>query len=91
MTWSITDTELSAFTIQRSKIINMVPKTPRTINKLVQLNLLLWHCDNLLIIPWFYDYTHNILYLDIDGLAQERRNSIANALELHLFCTNPST
>ena len=25
-----------------------------------------------------------------DGLAQERCNSIANALELHLSCTNPS-
>ena len=25
-----------------------------------------------------------------DGLVQERRNSIANALELHLSCTNPS-
>ena len=26
----------------------------------------------------------------IDGLMQERRNSIANTLELRLFCTNPS-
>ena len=26
----------------------------------------------------------------IDGLGQERRNSIANALELRLPCTNPS-
>ena len=26
----------------------------------------------------------------IDGLVQERHNSIANALELHLSCTNPS-
>ena len=26
----------------------------------------------------------------IDGLVQERRNSIANALELRLYCTNPS-
>ena len=25
-----------------------------------------------------------------DDLVQERRNSIANALELHLSCTNPS-
>ena len=25
----------------------------------------------------------------VDGLVQERRNSIANALELHLSCTNP--
>ena len=26
----------------------------------------------------------------IDGLVQERRNSIATALELRLSCTNPS-
>ena len=38
MTWSITDTELSALTIQKSKIINIVPKTPRAIKKLGQLN-----------------------------------------------------
>ena len=25
----------------------------------------------------------------IDGLVQERRNSSALAMELHLFCTNP--
>ena len=25
----------------------------------------------------------------IDGLVQERRNSIANALDLRLSCTNP--
>ena len=29
--------------------------------------------------------------LDFDGLVQERRNSIANALELHLSCTIPPT
>ena len=28
--------------------------------------------------------------IQIDGLVQERRNSIANALELYLSCTNPS-
>ena len=28
--------------------------------------------------------------LQIDGLVQERPNSIANTLELRLFCTNPS-
>ena len=27
---------------------------------------------------------------EIDGLSQKRCNSIANALELHLSCTNPS-
>ena len=85
MTWSITDTELSALTIQRSKIIDIVPKTPRTIKKLVQLNF--FSHDYSMV----YNYTHNILYLDIDALVQERHNSIANALELHFFCTNPST
>ena len=30
------------------------------------------------------------LILQIDGLVQERRNSIANALELRLSCTKPS-
>ena len=29
-------------------------------------------------------------YPDIDGLVQDGRNSIANALELSLSCTNPS-
>ena len=31
-----------------------------------------------------------IPYHQLDGLVQERRNSIANALELRLFCTDPS-
>ena len=26
---------------------------------------------------------------DIDGLMQKKRNSIANAMELRLFCINP--
>ena len=30
-------------------------------------------------------------HYNVDGLVRERRNSIANALELHLSCTNPST
>ena len=29
-------------------------------------------------------------FLYIDGLMEEIRNAIANALELHLSCTNPS-
>ena len=33
----------------------------------------------------------SLLLQHIDGLMQERRNSIANALELCLSCTNPST
>ena len=32
-------------------------------------------------------YTAVIREHDVDGLVQERRNSIANALELHLSCT----
>ena len=30
------------------------------------------------------------VYVYIDGLVQERRNSIANTLELRLSCTSPS-
>ena len=32
----------------------------------------------------------HIMVDPIDGLMQERRNSIANALELRLFCIKPS-
>ena len=39
------------------------------------------HCNNT---------TSLCQWCHIDGLMQERRNSIANALELHLSCTNPS-
>ena len=41
--------------------------------------------------PWNYQQTPTkclILSIQIDGLMQEKRNSIANALELHLSCTN---
>ena len=31
----------------------------------------------------------DLIYLNIDGLEQEKRNSIAKALELRLSCTNP--
>ena len=31
-----------------------------------------------------------LIDLHFDGLVQKRRNSIADALELHLSCTNPS-
>ena len=30
-----------------------------------------------------------VLTVQVDGKVQERQNSIANALELHLSCTNP--
>ena len=35
-------------------------------------------------------YTRLVVWDNIDGLVQERRNSIANALELRLCCSNPS-
>ena len=38
-----------------------------------------------------YSYiSHIYIYIYVDGLVQERCNSIAKALELHLSCTNPS-
>ena len=37
----------------------------------------------------FHHSSYPLWYLYIDGLVQERRNSIANTLELHLSCTNP--
>ena len=39
---------------------------------------------------WKYSNLYYKTLSDIDGLVQERRNSIANALELRLSCTNPS-
>ena len=36
----------------------------------------------------YYDFTY-FSALHIDGLVQERHNSIANALELRLSCINP--
>ena len=38
----------------------------------------------------FYQYRNFDHLHKMDGLIQERRNSIANTLELHLSCTNPS-
>ena len=35
-------------------------------------------------------YFHALWFYELDGLVQERRNSISNALELPLSCTNPS-
>ena len=37
----------------------------------------------------FIIYTLGDYICYMDGLVQERRNSIANALELRLSCTNP--
>ena len=39
---------------------------------------------------WLYLFRAPISICHIDGLVQERHNSIANALELRLSCTNPS-
>ena len=36
------------------------------------------------------DSVHKVVNCNIDGLVQERRNSIANAGELRLSCTIPS-
>ena len=36
-----------------------------------------------------YQYSDSHCIDKMDGLVQERRNSIANALELRLSCTNP--
>ena len=44
-----------------------------------------WMLSELQQISWT-----SIQYKDIDGLMQERHNSIANALELRLSSTNPS-
>ena len=38
----------------------------------------------------FLNFKNNPPYPHIDGLVQERRNSIANALELRLSCNKPS-
>ena len=38
---------------------------------------------------YYYISTHIVAW-HVDGLAQERHNSIADALELRLSCTNPS-
>ena len=35
------------------------------------------------------NFNSSLAKLLFDGLVQERRNSIANALELRLSCTNP--
>ena len=35
-------------------------------------------------------YFHALWFYEVDWLVQERRNSISNALELRLSCTNPS-
>ena len=38
---------------------------------------------------YFHDF-HALWFYEVDGLVQERLNSISNALELRISCTNPS-
>ena len=47
-------------------------------------------CFHSLVHSLTYPPNHLDLHRHIDGLVQERRNSIAYALELRLSCTNPS-
>ena len=54
----------------------------------------LTHANNEIKVPyyWFSLWQSQLICAcsaQIDGLVQERRNSIANALELRLSCTNP--
>ena len=55
----------------------------------------IWYFN--LFISWFdvlwygLQYSNDLSRACNNGLVQERRNSIANALELRLSCTNPST
>ena len=46
--------------------------------------------DRLFAISYIKRTAIHFTIANIDGLVQERRNSIANALELRLSCTNPS-
>ena len=52
-----------------------------------------WYISNkrcILSSKWLADVQEVEHVEHIDGLMQERRNSIANALELGFSCTNPS-
>ena len=51
--------------------------------QIIQQNIKIARLQDLLAI-FLYEWSH------VDGLVQERRYSIANALELCLSCTNPS-
>ena len=53
--------------------------------ELTQAYVAIW-CHRTSLVSQFETWIH----MCIDGLMQERRNSIANALELHLPCINPS-
>ena len=60
--------------------------------------LFIWGCEGSVFkmkvtfprLLWIKEILQIIEGLCIDGLMQERCNSITNALELHLSCTNPS-
>ena len=67
---------------------------------LFHINILIVYWDYYISTPYhesYYPEQEQIIsislawtHLHIDGLVQEKRNSIANALELRLFCINPS-
>ena len=49
-----------------------------------------WYKNILLLLSWEFRCHADIMNIAMAGLVQERRNSIANALELCLSCTKPS-
>ena len=57
-----------------------------------------WMYNGRVMLPWWWKFHMNIVTITIliqlgahfDGLVHERRNSIANTLELRFSCTNPS-
>ena len=60
---------------------------PVTINS-HHIGLLMGRFD-ILLLTWTSCWTKEV-QLEVDGFMQERRNSIANTLELRLSCTNQS-
>ena len=63
---------------QNYKVITMLQSTWEQNEIFIKFELR-WEKHKKKMGPWVY----------MDGLVQERRNSIANALELHLSCINP--
>ena len=68
------------------------PTTPSPVKMALYLYLSRWVLGELWHVNYWVGATSPIVsqWLHIDGLVQKRRNSIANALELCLTCTNPS-
>ena len=74
-----------------SKYCSMLGLNSSTFSVKLHLNTLHRIGDHFVYVPsqWETTLQCNIVFHWLDGLVQERRNSIANALELHLSCTNP--